>query len=183
MTDFFRIGVGLEIHMASRGNVPPADSERIPAEQAVAALRWILPDGVRGRTILLDMASALAGIAIMPRTRLDDARKIVERGLYEGKLHAFIFKHEGGGKGPETEEPKSRPREVVEDKTFIAIQLVTDESEPKPVPFKRYRIVLPDETVREGMLDQFGKAVVVGIDPGDCKVSFPDFDAADWKAA
>jgi hypothetical protein len=33
------------------------------------------------------------------------------------------------------------------------------------------------------MLDSEGRARVDGIDPGTCKVSFPDRDAKDWKKA
>ncbi|MEZ4301001.1 MAG: hypothetical protein R3B70_39060 [Polyangiaceae bacterium] len=69
------------------------------------------------------------------------------------------------------------------EKTFVAIMLQTDEPTPKPVPFKRYKIELPDHTAREGMLDERGCARVDGIDPGTCKVSFPDFDGDDWQAA
>ncbi|HKS16811.1 MAG TPA: hypothetical protein VJU16_05825 [Planctomycetota bacterium] len=67
-------------------------------------------------------------------------------------------------------------------KAWFAVELVDQDGEP--VPNEKYKIELPDGTNREGTLDAKGKARIDGIDPaGSCKVSFPDLDAADWKAA
>jgi hypothetical protein len=133
--------------------------------------------------MLLEIAEALAGGFADHRTDLDDAVLLVRQGFAEGRLKAFAGKHVGGGKGPNQIDPPDIDPPKEDKKTFVAVQLLTDEPEPKPVPFKRYRITLPDSSVREGQLDQFGKARVNDIDPGTCKISFPDFDAADWKAA
>ena len=129
------------------------------------------------------MAEALSGGFASHRADLEGGLELVRRAFADGRLRAFAQKHVGGGKGPESVEPPRREPPREDEKTFVAVQLLSDEPEPKPVPFKRYRITLPDETVREGQLDQFGRALITGIDPGTCKVSFPDFDAADWKAA
>lgn len=162
---------------------PCPDSEALPALQAAAWLPAVLEEGARGRTTILEIAEALEGGSATYRTTVAEALAVVQRGLDAGRLLAYAQKHTGGGKGPATVDPPQPQPPVDEKKTFVAVQLMTDEPEPKPVPFKRYRIVLPDETVREGQLDQFGRAVISEIDPGTCKVSFPDFDAADWKAA
>ena len=67
-------------------------------------------------------------------------------------------------------------------KSWIEIMLVNEEK--KPVPGQRYRITLPDgATVAEGTLDGKGLARVDGIDPGSCKVTFPDLDQDAWKPA
>ena len=66
-------------------------------------------------------------------------------------------------------------------KTFIKIELKDDIGDP--VPGERYRIKLPDGSIREGSLDANGRASVDGIDPGTAQVSFPDIDANDWKPA
>lgn len=63
--------------------------------------------------------------------------------------------------------------------SWIEIELVNEEY--KPVPSEKYLIELPDGTRRGGMLDSEGRARVDGIEPGTCKVSFPDRDAKDWK--
>lgn len=155
----------------------------MPAAQAAVWVRWLFDSGPRDRELLLDIAEALSGGFASHRADASAALAIVRRGFEEGRLQAFEQHHKGGGKGPEQDDLPNEPPPPEDPKTFIAVQLVSDEPEPKPVPFKRYRIVLPDESVREGRLDQFGRALITGIDAGNCKVSFPDFDAADWKAA
>ena len=62
---------------------------------------------------------------------------------------------------------------------WIAIELVDELG--KHVPYEDYRITLPDGTAVEGTLDKKGCAKINGIDPGTCKVSFPNRDSKDWK--
>lgn len=183
MRDAWRIGMWMDVRMVTSQAPPPPDSEALPAAQAAAWVRSVLDEGARGRATLLEIAEALEGGAASHRTTVDEALALVRRGLAGGRLHAYAQKHVGGGKGPESVEPPGAEPPREDTKTFVAVQLLSDEPEPKPVPFKRYRITLPDETVREGQLDQFGRALITGIDPGTCKVSFPDFDGPDWKAA
>ena len=52
-----------------------------------------------------------------------------------------------------------------------------------PVAFEPYQVELPDGSTVEGTLDGRGQARIEGIDPGNCKVSFPNRDAKDWKRA
>lgn len=52
-----------------------------------------------------------------------------------------------------------------------------------PVPGAAYRVTLADETVVEGQLDKNGKIRLEGIDPGTCKVCFPEWDTREWKPA
>ena len=73
------------------------------------------------------------------------------------------------------------PAAPVEEKTWIGIRLVDDADPPRPVPFEKYRIELPDQSIREGQLDANGQARVSGFDPGSCKVSFPRLHGDDWK--
>jgi hypothetical protein len=63
-------------------------------------------------------------------------------------------------------------------KKKLVIQLVGEDG--LPVPGARYRIVLQDGTVVEGVLDGRGIAVQEEVE-GDAKVSFPDIDAAAWE--
>jgi hypothetical protein len=66
-----------------------------------------------------------------------------------------------------------------EDPSWVVIQLVDDDG--LPVPGAKYRVELPDGRVVEGTLDRNGRARVEGIADGECQVSFPDFDGADWR--
>ncbi len=63
--------------------------------------------------------------------------------------------------------------------TWIEIELY--DTADRPVTGQRYRITLPDGSTREGRLDGRGFARIDGIDPGTCRVTFPDLHKGDWK--
>ena len=63
----------------------------------------------------------------------------------------------------------------------MEFELVDDEG--LPVAFEPYTVELTDGSTYEGSLDGRGQARIEGIDPGNCKVSFPNRDAKDWKRA
>ena len=74
-----------------------------------------------------------------------------------------------------TEEEKAK-------KSWIEIELVDEEGNPSPG--EMYRITLPDgKTLAEGTLDHQGCARVSGIDPGTCKITFPNLDKDAWEKA
>lgn len=78
-------------------------------------------------------------------------------------------------KEPEDEEEKEK-------KSWIEIELVDEEN--NPVPGERYKVILPDgKTVAEGTLDEKGFARIEGIDPGTCKITFPNLDKDAWEKA
>jgi len=63
---------------------------------------------------------------------------------------------------------------------WIEIKLVDQEG--KPVPGEAYKVTLPDgTTVADGTLDEKGHARVDNIDPGSCKVTFPNLDQEAWE--
>jgi type VI secretion system secreted protein VgrG len=67
-------------------------------------------------------------------------------------------------------------------KSWIEIEL--RDKAGKPVPGEPYRITLPDgTTLATGTLDHNGWARVDGIDPGTCKVTFPNLDKPTWRPA
>jgi hypothetical protein len=64
-------------------------------------------------------------------------------------------------------------------KSWIEIRLVDPDN--NPIPGEAYRVELPDGSSVEGDLDANGFARIEGIDPGTCRVSFPNRDGRDWK--
>jgi translation initiation factor IF-1 len=72
------------------------------------------------------------------------------------------------------------PKVQTVETTFLEISLADPEG--KPLPGERYRITLPDGSVREGLLDGKGRARVGGLPKGQqVKVTFPEYDADSWK--
>lgn len=69
-----------------------------------------------------------------------------------------------------------------EETTWIELELVDEDD--NPVSGERYRVTLPDgETIATGTTDSDGMARVTGIDPGECKINFPDLDKDAWEKA
>ncbi|HXB72169.1 MAG TPA: type VI secretion system tip protein TssI/VgrG [Candidatus Acidoferrales bacterium] len=74
---------------------------------------------------------------------------------------------------PDSEENKDK-------KHWIEIELLDEAG--KPVAGEPYRVTLPDgTTVADGTLDEKGKARVENVDPGTCKVTFPNLDQEAWE--
>jgi uncharacterized surface anchored protein len=51
----------------------------------------------------------------------------------------------------------------------------------KAVPEVAFKVTLDDGTVKEVKTDAQGKVRVLGLKPGEGKLSFPELDANDWK--
>ena len=82
--------------------------------------------------------------------------------------------HGGAGSAADSDQKEDK-------KHWVEIELVDQDG--KPVPGVKYAITLPDgSTMAPGTTDDKGKARVDGIDPGTCKVTFPDLDKDAWKA-
>jgi hypothetical protein len=65
--------------------------------------------------------------------------------------------------------------------TWIAIEL--KDNDGNPVAGEPYKLELPDGRIIEGRLDRMGTAGVSGIDPGECKVTFPHRAGSTWVLA
>ena len=65
------------------------------------------------------------------------------------------------------------------EKTWIEIELI--DKNGMPVGNERYKLTLPDGSVKWGRLDGNGKARVERIQPGACQVTFPDRDQEVWE--
>jgi len=62
---------------------------------------------------------------------------------------------------------------------WIEIALVDENGHP--VKGEAYKIRLPNGKIVTGNLDSRGLARVDGIDPGTCKVTFPELDKRTWN--
>jgi hypothetical protein len=71
-----------------------------------------------------------------------------------------------------------QPQQQKQKKDWIEIILV--DMEGKPMPGVKYRITPPGGAPVEGRLNEHGQAGVYGIEPGNCKVTFPDLDKDAW---
>ena len=65
-----------------------------------------------------------------------------------------------------------------EKKAWIEIILV--DMEGKPMPGIKYRITPPGGAPKEGSLNEHGQAGLYEIEPGNCKITFPDLDKEAW---
>lgn len=74
---------------------------------------------------------------------------------------------------------RSSPEKAKEKKAWIEIILV--DMEGKPVPGVRYRITPPGGQPVEGRLNEHGQAGLYTIEPGNCKITFPDLDKDAWE--
>jgi hypothetical protein len=66
-----------------------------------------------------------------------------------------------------------------EKKAWIEIILV--DMEGKPVPNVKYRVTPPGGEPVEGRLNEHGQAGLYQIEPGNCKITFPDLDKEAWE--
>ena len=66
-------------------------------------------------------------------------------------------------------------------KHWIEIALVDEHG--APAAGHPYKIRLPNGKVLTGSLDSRGLARIEGIDPGTCRVAFPDLDRRAWDRA
>lgn len=74
---------------------------------------------------------------------------------------------------------KRPPEKPVEKKAWIEIILVDNEG--KPMPGVKYRITPPSGQPVEGRLNEHGQAGLYQIEPGNCKITFPDLDKDAWE--
>ena len=63
--------------------------------------------------------------------------------------------------------------------TWIEIELIDPNG--NPVPNERYKITMPDGSVKYGTLDDNAKARIEKLQPGNCQVTFPDRDQEVWE--
>lgn len=79
-------------------------------------------------------------------------------------------------------EPSPLPAVIVVDPKkadWIGIELKTPQGDP--IPGEPFVIEMARGEKVFGKLDRLGKIRVEGVDPGACRVTFPDRDAHEWR--
>jgi|SRR5882672_600680 len=128
--------------------------------------------------------SGKAGNAVAPAepAKADDADDADPGKVEEAKTAQAQEKTGKYGAAQATpHKPPEEDDETTTKKSWIEIELV-DEAKA-PVPGESYEITLADGSVAKGTLDGNGFARVDGIEPGTCKVTFPDLDKDAWGPA
>lgn len=75
-----------------------------------------------------------------------------------------------------------KPSHKPDPKKLSWIEVYIEDEKGNPVPGERYRVTLPDgNTIAEGTTDDKGVGRVSGIDPGNCKITFPELDDEAWN--
>jgi hypothetical protein len=188
-------GISESYQIARRFDVPASErSEVNPRLASLCIDRW-LADPFAQQT-MVEMYESVSGRAGSVATRLrgPDIHRYIKPELLEAfRRGDLLFKREAHlgiiptarekpVTPPDSDEPSAPPPSApIAKKTWVEIELVDEQD--NPVPNERFRLEWPDGTTRTGTLGENGKARITGIDPGACKVSFPDFDASEWKAA
>jgi len=140
--------------------------------------------------VLQEMYEAVGGFrpsGLSALQRRDERERMAERladAFFSGELVALRMERvlrDPRVKRRTPSEDFSKPPEPAKELTYVAIEMVDEDG--KPVSGVRYRITLPGGVVREGRLGATGYARLDGVDPGSCKISFPDLDGSSWSKA
>jgi hypothetical protein len=174
--------------LIARAEDRPSTKEwrRVPAMFARAAVEHALASGA---SAVHDLHEAVGGAprSGLSRSALDEHRRQVARRVGEafrsGALVAYRRLPPAMPVLPEEPLAPERPflAEPIseEPENYIHIRLVGEDD--VGLPGIRYRLLLPDQSIREGTLDGAGSAIVRGRFSGTCKVSFPELDAHAWE--
>lgn len=176
-----------ELTLVAFDDAPLVEGEPLTPDAARVRLGTWLASGRAGRLELLEVASLVGRTAPETPQQRQALQSELSGALHAGSLRLFSRRmappHPVAPRQPFASPLTPNGGPAREKKTWIAIRLVDESDPPKPVPFKRYRIELPDASVREGKLDANGEARFLDIDPGTCTVSFPDQDASEWRVS
>lgn len=213
MFDLWRVGSFLNENWIARSfnaQVPPGATLLSGHEASWRTGEWF-HDDLLSRCLLADICATL-GVVRLGGTNAgtEDLRGHIRTALGDGRLVAYRVhratsagapvqrsgpapepaapaqskdKPLTGWDAPPAEETPTSEREAQQraDPTWIEIQLIGEDG--KGIPGERYRITLPNGSVRQGVLDGQGLARVEGIDPGQCEVTFPALDEDAWGPA
>jgi len=105
--------------------------------------------------------------------------------LYQGNVDQLLAARENGHKDAPQFYYRVKAGEVSVDSELIKLNWILVEllgEDDKPIPAEKYKIELPDGSIREGELDDSGRAFMYDIEkPGDCKICFTEIDQDAWE--
>ena len=151
------------------------DFDTLREAEALVSELADLPEGlavVRAAVGRVDLAADLSPVT-------DEAlRERAAWALYDRELYVDGRRRDtpgGGGGGQPKPGPKTDPPPPPTDqKTWIEVHLKNTDG--VPLRGERYKLKLPDNTVREGSTNDAGAVFIEDIDPGLCELTFPDLD-------
>jgi len=104
---------------------------------------------------------------------------------YFGKADELLAEVENGNDKAPQFFYRIKAAEVTADSDLISMNWFIVElfgEDGNSVPGINYKVVMPDNSVRKGFLDENGKALINDFEkPGECKVSFPELDKETWE--
>ena len=86
----------------------------------------------------------------------------------------------GGGKGKGATSGASSGNDPLADKKKTWVEFDLLDKDKRPVKGLSVEVTLPDGTIEKGTLSEKGSFRKDGIDPGTCRVRFPDLDGREW---
>jgi len=168
------IGQRHELLLSPRGGDRPQSGDRLHGEAAVRALDEALLGAAAwgfAARILDDLARALGG----PGRPLEVVRRALRHGrlgLWRDQLRVVPAPRPG----PLDEEALLRAPTAEDNSELTWIEIELTDMEGNPVRGERYWVKLPDGTVREGALNELGRAYFGGLDAGSAEIRWPDLD-------
>jgi hypothetical protein len=128
--------------------------------------------------------SGKAGSAVAPAAPKEPAEADTADPGEIAEVKARQRENKAGKYGTE-KVPMFKPptKEEIKQKKLVWIEIEMVDEEGAPVSGQAYKIETSDGQVATGTLGSDGKARLDGIEPGSCKVSFPDLDAEAWEKA
>lgn len=162
-----------QLWLTPRGQIPAGVGSRLSHDDALRAVTSWVASGA------MDVFERRAFGEVLRGARL---RGTLEQALRDGTL--LVWREEaralrgGAASASHTEDAAPAPTRVNEQDTWITVELINEADEP--VHGVTWRVVLPDESVREGTLPGTGAVHLRGITAGACKVSFTSLDGEAW---
>jgi hypothetical protein len=173
------------LHLANNTFEILAKDDRVLQFRDIPAAVGFLQRFSKNPAIMSTLRNLISG-RLQNTVRLSDEDVLQQIGalLLRGEIRILRSERPGGTSvetDGEEEKKGSQTQAAAPKKSWIEINL--RDMEGKPVPGKRFRIRMPDASIQEGILDEFGHAEYYNINAGTCQVSFPDYDAEAWERA